>query len=160
MVDQTPSDRDSNKKRIKQKPNNDEEYELSRFKPSLKTVIEVRVEQSGRFIVYTHIVLKDHVSGRLDATLFPYVKESPSSVPAAARPVMQQTTSLRSQKPSWHRAAKPAAQTDVRQRIIVFVAGGMTYSELREAYQLSTSLNKEILIGKLKRASKSSPTRN
>jgi len=31
--------------------------------------------------------------------------------------------------------------------LIVFVAGGMTYSEIREAYQLSTSLDKDIFIG-------------
>lgn len=37
---QGPGDRD-NKKKIKQKPNSDEEYDLSRFKPSLKTVLEV-----------------------------------------------------------------------------------------------------------------------
>lgn len=39
-MEQGPNDRDT-KKKIKQKPNNDEEYELSRFKPSLKTVLEV-----------------------------------------------------------------------------------------------------------------------
>lgn len=31
---------------------------------------------------------------------------------------------------------------------MVFVAGGMTYSEMREAYSLSKSLNKEVIIGK------------
>jgi len=31
--------------------------------------------------------------------------------------------------------------------VLVFVAGGMTYSEMREAYLLSKSLNKEIIIG-------------
>jgi hypothetical protein len=39
---QGPADRDI-KKKIKQKRNTDEEYELSRFKPLLKTVIEVRM---------------------------------------------------------------------------------------------------------------------
>lgn len=40
MRKQGPADRDT-KKKIKQKPNNDEEYELSRFKPLLRSVIEV-----------------------------------------------------------------------------------------------------------------------
>jgi len=31
--------------------------------------------------------------------------------------------------------------------VIVFVAGGMTYSEMREVYLLSQSLNKDIIIG-------------
>jgi syntaxin-binding protein 1 len=32
--------------------------------------------------------------------------------------------------------------------MMVFVVGGMTYSEVREVYQLSQSLGKEIYIGK------------
>ena len=35
-----PADKDT-KKKIKQKPNTADEYELSRFKPALKTVLEV-----------------------------------------------------------------------------------------------------------------------
>ncbi|KAF8892136.1 Sec1-like snare protein [Infundibulicybe gibba] len=131
-ISRGPADRDT-KKKIRQKPNNDEEYELSRFKPLLKTVLE------------------DQVANKLDNSLFPYVKDSPSAVPppTSMRSAPSQATSLRSQKPAWHKAAKPggAATNDTRQRIIVFVAGGMTYSEIREAYQLSTALNKDILIG-------------
>ena len=54
---------------------------------------------------------------------------------------------MRSAKPSWHRAAKPGGSQEVKQRLLVFVAGGMTYSEMREAYLLSKSLNKDIIIG-------------
>lgn len=124
-----PSDKDT-KKKLKQKAGRDEEYELSRYKPLLR------------------IALEDHVSGKLDTLLFPYVKDPPSVASAPARSPPAQATSLRSQKPSWHRAAKPnSAPSDNRQRIIVFVAGGMTFSEVRECYQLSTSLNKDIFIG-------------
>ncbi|KAI0046954.1 hypothetical protein FA95DRAFT_1572786, partial [Auriscalpium vulgare] len=68
---------------------------------------------------------------------------------AAARPTPTPTTSLRSAKPSWHRAARPggAATSETRQRVLVFVAGGMSFSEMREAYQLSHALNKDIYIG-------------
>lgn len=38
---------------------------------------------------------------------------------------------------------------DNSQRVIVFVAGGMTYSELRTAYELSDSLGKNVYIGTL-----------
>lgn len=78
------------------------------------------------------------------------MKDYPSAQPAAAslRPTMTPTTSLRSAKPSWHRAARPgAAASETRQRVLVFVAGGMTYSEMREAYQLSTALSKDVYIG-------------
>ncbi|KAI0060698.1 Sec1-like snare protein [Artomyces pyxidatus] len=130
-ISRGPGDKDL-KKRIKQKPTADEEYELSRFKPLLRTVIE------------------DVVAGRLEQSVFPYVKDYPSASPAVAsqRPTPTPTTSLRSAKPSWHRAARPGGTTsETRQRVLIFVAGGMTYSEMREAYHLSNSLNKDIYIG-------------
>ena len=37
---QGPNDKDT-KKKLKQKPSSGEEYELSRFKPALRTVLEV-----------------------------------------------------------------------------------------------------------------------
>lgn len=60
-----------------------------------------------------------------------------------------QMTSLRSQQPKWINKARPGVSVmdNTRQRLLVFVAGGMTYSEIREAYQLSTSLNRDIYIG-------------
>ncbi|KAI0352131.1 Sec1-like protein [Trametes cingulata] len=132
-ISRQSGDKDTRRK-IKQKPSNEEEYELSRYKPVLRTVLE------------------DHAANKLDSTLFPYVKDSPSAAPAASSlrssPAIQPAVSLRSQKPSWHKAARGAStQQDTRQRLLVFVAGGMTYSEMREAYLLSKSLNKEIIIG-------------
>ncbi|KAH9977523.1 Sec1-like protein [Russula compacta] len=124
------------KRRIKPKQSNEEEYELSRYKPLLRTVIE------------------DQVSGKLDPVSFPYVKDFPQAVPTAssARPTPTPTTSLRSAKPSWHRAARTggagaAGAAETRQRLLVFVAGGMTHSEMREAYLLSSQLGKDIFIG-------------
>ncbi|TFY68838.1 hypothetical protein EVJ58_g779 [Rhodofomes roseus] len=131
-VTRGPGDKDI-KKRLRHKPNQDDEYELSRFKPMLQTILE------------------DHVRDRLDQIVFPYVKDSPVAAPAAsmrAAPVIAPATSLRSAKPSWHRGPKAASTRDeVRQRVIVFVAGGMTYSEMREVYLLSKSLGKDIIIG-------------
>ncbi|KAJ3787586.1 Sec1-like snare protein [Lentinula aff. detonsa] len=118
------------KKKLKAKPADDSEYDLSRYKPLIRTVIE------------------DCVNDKLDNTLFPYVKEAPSAapIPTSLRSPPP-AGSLRSAKPSWHRAARPSAAVENRPRILVFMAGGMTYSELREVYQLSNSLNKDIYIG-------------
>ncbi|KDQ61398.1 hypothetical protein JAAARDRAFT_30828 [Jaapia argillacea MUCL 33604] len=132
-ISRGPNDKDI-KKKLKQKSGNstEEEYELSRFKPLLRTLLE------------------EQVSGKLDATLFPYVKDAPSafSPTVSVKAPPPQATSLRSAKPSWHRAPKPGpSPADARERIIVFMAGGMTYSEMREVYQLTNSLNKEIIIG-------------
>ena len=93
---------------------------------------------------------QDQVSGKLDPAAFPYVKDYPQAAPAAssARPTPTPTTSLRSAKPSWHRAARTGgAVAETRQRVLVFVAGGMTYSEMREAYVLSSQLGKDVIIG-------------
>ncbi|KAF6761496.1 ras opposite [Ephemerocybe angulata] len=129
-ISRLPTDKDR-KNRFKQKSSNEEEYELSRFKPAIRTVLE------------------DQVADRLETALFPYVRDAPStsSVTTSLRSPPPQTTSLRSQKPAWHRAPRTQQVQDNKQRIIVFMAGGMTYSETREVYQLSTSLNKDIFIG-------------
>ncbi|KAF8552421.1 Sec1-like protein [Imleria badia] len=126
-----PTDKDT-KKKLKQKPSQEEEYELSRYKPLLRTVIE------------------DHVNNKLDTSLFPYVKDAPSATtPAASKSpaTPTHTSSLRSAKPSWHKAVRSNAPVDNRQRVIVFMAGGMTYSEIRECYALGGLLNKDIYIG-------------
>ncbi|EIM86902.1 Sec1-like snare protein [Stereum hirsutum FP-91666 SS1] len=135
-ISRGPADKDV-KKRLKQKPTEDEEYDLSRFKPLVRTVIS------------------EQVSNKLDQALFPYVKDYPSAMNAqaslrgasGASPASTPPASLRSAKPSWHRAARPNASQETRQRLFFFMAGGMTYSEMREAYQLSSSLSKDIYIG-------------
>lgn len=35
----------------------------------------------------------------------------------------------------------------IRQRVVVFVAGGMTYSEMRTAYQVGAKLQRDVYIG-------------
>ena len=105
-------------------------------------------------------VLQDHVGGRLDQQAFPYVKDSPTNLSSSsslrsspASPTTPTSGSLRSAKPSWHKAApKTGTTAEIRQRVLVFVAGGMTYSEMREAYLLSKSLNKDIIIGEQREA--------
>jgi syntaxin-binding protein 1 len=86
--------------------------------------------------------------------MFPFVKDAPSQAnfQASLRSPPPQTSSLRSQKPAWHRAPQRSAISDNKQRVIVFFAGGVTYSEMREAYQLSTSLNRDVIIGRLSTA--------
>lgn len=90
------------------------------------------------------------MNNKLDTSLFPYVKDAPSATtPATSQgpttPI--HTSSLRSAKPSWHKAVRSNAPVDNRQRVIVFMAGGMTYSEIRECYTLGGPLNKDIYIG-------------
>jgi len=127
-----PADKDT-KKKLKQKASQEEEYDLSRYKPLVRTVIE------------------DHVNNKLDTSIFPFVKDAPSAPSATASlkspATPTHTSSLRSAKPSWHKAARTNAPVDNRPRVIVFMAGGMTYSEIRECYALAGPLNKDVYIG-------------
>ena len=106
---------------------------------------------------HNNFVAQDHINNKLDPSLFPYVKDAPPMAAPTSTLSLRQTpspqpvtaVSLRSQKPSWHKAApgRGGVAQSTQQRVFVFVAGGMTYSEMREAYLLSKSLSKGIYIG-------------
>lgn len=57
--------------------------------------------------------------------------------------------SLRSARPTWHKApsARQGMNTEGKQRLIIFVAGGVTYAEMRLAYTMGQSLGKDVYIG-------------
>jgi syntaxin-binding protein 1 len=111
--------------------------------------------QVSSILAHFKTALQDHVNGRLDQQAFPYVKDSPTNLTSSSSlrntpisPATPTSGSLRSAKPSWHKAApKTGTAVEIRQQVLVFVAGGMTYSEMREVYLLSKSLNKDIIIG-------------
>ena len=112
----------------KQAPVNpsDEESSLSRYEPALK------------------IMLEQHIRGSLDQSVFPFTKPHLD----AGEGVLNQDTvsqaSLRSAKPTWART-RPSAN-EPRQRIIVFMAGGATYSESRACYEVSQAMNKDVFL--------------
>ncbi|KAH8173567.1 hypothetical protein LIA77_07822 [Sarocladium implicatum] len=100
-----------------------EEYGLSRFEPAVKSLLD-------------HLI-----RGTLDQTNFPYVKPpmDPNEDLLAA-----QGGSLRAGRPNW--AAAGRRQTENRQRIIVFMAGGATYSESRVCYEMSNERSRDIVL--------------
>ncbi|EST04560.1 Sec1-like protein [Kalmanozyma brasiliensis GHG001] len=143
----------------KQQPG-ENEFELSRYQPLVKLMVE------------------DHFAGRLEQATYPYVRDAPpetatgglslpvqtsalarvglggatSSTSNATGPGRTQPSSLRSAKPTWHQKGRGGStvgvdKVDYRQRILLFVAGGMTYSEMRSAYQISERLGKDVYIG-------------
>ncbi|KAL1412581.1 syntaxin binding protein 1 [Vanrija albida] len=123
--------------RIKQKyTNTDDQFDLSRYKP----VVQIMVEEQ--------------VANRLDQHQFPFMRDTPAELSQSLRGGHSQAaavnggTSLRSARPTWHKAPSArAANSDSKQRLVIFVAGGVTYSELRQAYVLSKALGKDIYIG-------------
>ncbi|KAK0629707.1 Sec1 family protein [Bombardia bombarda] len=99
-----------------------EEYALSRYEPAVKHMLE------------------DLCRGALDPTVFPYT--NPPLEPAEDAQAMQ--GSLRSAAPRW--ASANRRQVENRQRIIVFMAGGATYSEARACYDVSEKLNRDVFL--------------
>jgi syntaxin-binding protein 1 len=99
-----------------------EEYALSRFEPTLKRALD------------------DLSRGALDQAVFPYVK--PPMDPNEDAASMQ--GSLRQAAPRWAGAGRRVVEN--RQRVIVFVAGGATYSEARSCYEISAAKGKDVFL--------------
>lgn len=104
----------------------DEEGSLSRFEPTLKAVLE------------------EFIRGNLDQSRFPFTKPHLDAAEGLMGQENVSQASLRSAKPTWARTRSSAAGP--KQRIIVFMAGGATYSESRACYEISDSSSKDIFL--------------
>lgn len=104
-------------------PPNAEEYGLSRFKPALQDMLEA------------------HVRGTLPQDIFPFTKAAPEDMNTQES---AQASSLRSAKPTW--AKSRLASVEPRQRVIVFMAGGATYSESRACYETSEKTTRDVFL--------------
>jgi syntaxin-binding protein 1 len=100
-----------------------EEYALSRFETGLQRLLD------------------NHVTNTVDVTVFPYIKPPIDMGDNDAGPA---PTSLRSAKPTWAKAK--SSTTEPRQRVMVFMAGGATYSESRACYDMTRQSNKEVFL--------------
>lgn len=99
-----------------------EEYALSRFQPALKRLLE------------------DLSRGALDQIAFPYVKPPMD----ANEDALAAQGSLRAAAPRWAGAGR--RQVENRQRVIVYMAGGATYSEARSCYEVSAARGKDVFL--------------
>lgn len=100
---------------------------------------------SSRYVPGVYNIVKLLAQGKLPAAMFPYIKDQPTEDEDSGD---YQSGSLRSQRQiaTW---ANPTNKGAVKQRIFVFMAGGMTASETRSCYELSqtNTMNKEIIVG-------------
>lgn len=116
--------------------NNDGTYNTSRFAPGLKRV------------------LYNAAKYELDEQWFPYFRDKPLEDDAPRKSGVSGTGesgSLRNPriKASWapNNSRSGPTSSKNRQRVFCFVAGGVTLSEVRLMYELSTSLNKDFYLG-------------
>ncbi|KAF8477371.1 Sec1-like protein [Kalaharituber pfeilii] len=120
------SNRNTSQKKKQGQSNDTETYELSRFVTALKTMLE------------------DHVKGTLDPNVFPFVKPELANPGLGAQENTSQA-SLRSAKPTW--AKTRLSVVEPKQRVIVFMAGGATYSESRACYEISKASLRDVFFG-------------
>ncbi|KAK9366011.1 Sec1-like protein [Lipomyces kononenkoae] len=113
-------------------------------KKSVKNeVTDGETQPFTRYVPRVKDILTDLVNNALDLELFKHVKDQPIGVYDSM--LAQSTTSAapRRNRAFWHdRSVQVPAQ-----RIFVFIAGGMTYAEIRSAYEISNMHNKEVIIG-------------
>lgn len=101
------------------------EDSLLRFEPNLK------------------LMLEEQLRGTLDPTIFPFTRPQADQDGGMTQDQLAQS-SLRSAKPTW---ARTRSTTDLpRQRLIVFMAGGATFSESRTCYEISQSYSKDVYL--------------
>ena len=103
-----------------------EDLSLSRFEPAMKSLLE------------------EQLRGTLDQNAFPYTKPFLDSNEGLLNQLNVSQASLRSAKPTWARS-RPST-LEPRQRVIVFMAGGATYSESRVCYEISESFAKDVYL--------------
>jgi len=113
-------DNKSKKKNPKHK-NDETGYDLSRYVPTLKKIFEQLLE------------------GNLSSEEFPFLKETPVDDDESRK----RGISMRTTKSNWAKGQKKE-DSNRGARTIVFVAGGITYSEMRCVYE---SPSKDILLG-------------
>jgi syntaxin-binding protein 1 len=110
----------------------DDKFDHCRFVPAVKSIIE------------------EEIDGRLSTEMFPYVVNpvvAPPRTPDSGGPPQ-----LRNTKPSWA-TRKAAPKVEVKKlsasgpKVIVFIIGGMTYSEMRTAYEVMAEKGREVIIG-------------
>lgn len=105
-------------------PGTRDDYSLSRFTPAVSSL------------------LSEHARETLSQETFPYTK--PELEPTDATTTRPQLTTLRSAKPTW--ATQRTVSTKPKQRILIFMAGGATYSESRATYEASAAYDKDVYL--------------
>ncbi|KAG0279736.1 vacuolar sorting protein VPS33/slp1 [Linnemannia gamsii] len=108
------------------------------FYPRKKAEDEEQPFDLSRYITKAKKIVEEHINGTLDATLYPYTTEAPVQDSADATRSLRKTA-----QPAWEKK-RPNVKGS---RLMIFIAGGVTYSEIRAMYELCHSMGRDIVIG-------------
>ncbi|CAO3693040.1 unnamed protein product [Rhizopus stolonifer] len=121
------------KKRRDRKRDREEEqpYELSRYVPVLKKVME------------------SHLNNNLDENQFGFTKQSDKDPVEEGGAPSASGVSLRTTKTNWAKKSNSihGSRSTSGAKLIVFVIGGATYSEIRSVYELAQVYQRDVFIG-------------
>ncbi|KAF9136862.1 vacuolar sorting protein VPS33/slp1 [Mortierella sp. GBA39] len=108
------------------------------FYPRKKPEDEDQPFDLSRYITKAKKIVEEHINGTLDPIIYPYTTEAP------ALDSQDSTRSLRkTAQPAWEKK-RPNVKGS---RLMIFIAGGVTYSEIRAMYELCHSMGRDIVIG-------------
>ncbi|XP_064650435.1 syntaxin-binding protein 1-like isoform X2 [Lineus longissimus] len=97
--------------------------------------------QMSRWTPYVKDIIEDAVDEKLDAKQFPFL-------PGGTRPMIRPAPAFSARYGHWHKDKSQGANYKAGPRLIVFIVGGVSYSEMRCAYEVTQSVkNWEVLIG-------------
>ena len=123
--------------------------------PKIKKKVEDYSYEVSRYSPRVKRIFKDSIGGVLDPSAFSSVKGSESLNSPTLASTKTAPVSLR-QKTSNPSASIPNSATAVvsvsapSRSVTLFVIGGITFSEIRSAYEVAESSKREIYIGKQK----------
>jgi syntaxin-binding protein 1 len=96
--------------------------------------------QLSRWVPYIKDLMEEGIEDKLDARRFPFLAGGSRSVGIGSAPVSARYG-------QWHKE-RGQASAKSGPRLIVFIVGGISYSEMRCAYQVTQAAkNWEILVG-------------
>jgi syntaxin-binding protein 1 len=111
---------------------------------------EVPKYDLSRYTTQVHRLIESHVANKVDMNQYPYAKGNPDDI-KAAETIVPQVTSLRSGRPTWqnkdNRVSIRPASRQTGSKIILFIAGGVSFSEIRSAYELAQLHGRQVIIG-------------
>lgn len=134
----------SNKPSVKSKDNT---KFLNPFRRSVKPKDEENPYALSRYVPQIKKIIMDQISKEITSEEFPLVKEEESA------DIKNPVRSLRVNRPTWQKKSGDSSTNSVSSgrtqggRILVFVAGGLTYSEIRSVYEISKAVGREVVIG-------------